>query len=254
MFYWQGDVQPRLHVAFSNTAAGNLALNVGGAPEAVAARRAHLEAEMGVAPGSLRFMNQVHSGTVHEVAPFEGPPGDPEHSGAPRHGPGSRPGWNPPEADALVSPDGREALAVLVADCVPVVLADLSGRATAAVHAGRNGVLKGIVPNAVASLRAHGARDLAAWIGPSVCGRCYEVPAELRDEVAAAVPSSYAQTRQGTPALDLPAAVRSQLIAAGVDVAPLPAGPASCTLENAELFSHRREPGIGRFAGLVWRT
>lgn len=245
MFYWQGDVQPRLHVAFSNTAAGNLALNVGGAPETAAARRAQVEAAMGVAPGSLRFMNQVHSGTVFSLEPVV----EAGHGVA-----GSRPGWNPPEADALVSPDGDQALAVLVADCVPIVLADLSGAATAAVHAGRNGVLKGIVPNAVESLRASGARDLTAWVGPSVCGRCYEVPAELRDEVAAAVPAAYAHTRQGTPSLDLPAAVRSQLADAGVGIAPLPTGPASCTIENPELFSHRREPGAGRFAGLVWRT
>jgi copper oxidase (laccase) domain-containing protein len=137
---------------------------------------------------------------------------------------------------------------------VPIVLADLSGTATAVVHAGRNGVLKGIVPNAVASLRASGAEELTAWIGPSVCGSCYEVPAELRDEVAAAVPASYARTRQGTPSLDLPAAVRAQLAGAGVDVAAVPAGQAACTIENPGLYSHRREPGAGRFAGLVWRS
>jgi hypothetical protein len=160
--------------------------------------------------------------------------------------------WSPPEADALLSPDGSQALAVLVADCVPIVLADRSGPGTAVVHAGRRGVLTGVVPNAVAGLHAHGARELTAWIGPSVCGRCYEVPAGMRDEVAAAVPASYAQTRQGTPALDLPAAVRQQLREAGVEVAAVPSG--SCTLENPRLFSHRREPGAGRLAGLVWRT
>lgn len=243
MFFWQGDVQPRLHVAFSHRSAGNLALNVG-APERAADNRARLEAGMGVPPGSLRFMNQVHSGTVVEVPPREAQP----------QAAGGSPAWNPPEADALISPDGSQALAVLVADCVPIVLADLSGTATAVVHAGRNGVLQGVVPNTVASLRTHGAQDLTAWIGPSVCGLCYEVPAELRAEVAATVPSSYAQTRHGTPSLDLPAAVRSQLSDAGVAIAGLPTGADSCTIENPALFSHRREPGAGRFAGLVWRT
>ncbi|MBJ2122141.1 peptidoglycan editing factor PgeF [Arthrobacter sp. MSA 4-2] len=234
MFFWQGGVQPGLHAAFTDSAAGNLALNLG-RPSTAAGNRARVETAMGVAPGSLRFMTQVHSSTVAEVP-----------AGSPR--------WSPPEADALLSPDGSQALAVLVADCVPVVLADRSGPATGVVHAGRRGVLTGIVPNAVAGLRAHGARELTAWIGPSVCGRCYEVPAEMREEVAAAVPASYAQTRHGTPALDLPAAVRQQLLDAGVDVAAVPSGSSACTLENPRLFSHRREPGAGRLAGLVWRT
>ncbi|MHA7263871.1 polyphenol oxidase family protein [Arthrobacter sp. TMN-37] len=242
MFFWRGGVRPGLHVAFTDSSAGNLALNLG-APETAAGNRARLEASMGVAAGSLRFMTQVHSGTVAEV-----PAGNRADAAADARG------WNPPEADALVSPDGSQALAVLVADCVPIVLADSSGPATAVVHAGRNGVLKGIVPNAVAALRASGAGDLTAWIGPSVCGRCYEVPAGLRDEVAAAVPAAYAVTRQGTPALDLPAAVRHQLAEAGVALAAVPSGSTPCTLENTALFSHRREPGAGRIAGLVWRA
>jgi copper oxidase (laccase) domain-containing protein len=97
-------------------------------------------------------------------------------------------------------------------------------------------------------MRSLGAADIRAWLGPSICGRCYEVPPALRDEVAAAVPATWSTTSWGTPALDLPAGARSQLENAGVGVEY--AGP--CTLETASLYSYRRDSGTGRFAGLVW--
>lgn len=171
-------------------------------------------------------------------------------------------------ADAMVCADGSVPLAVLVADCVPIVLADRRSSATAVVHAGRRGTMDGIVGRTVERLGQEGSLDLDAWIGPSVCGKCYEVPASMRDEVSAAVPSAAALTRHGTPSLDLPAAVAAQLRELGVTVRSLPEGSGAalsdsalfnsagtcCTLENANLFSHRREPGVGRLAGLVWRS
>jgi copper oxidase (laccase) domain-containing protein len=93
-----------------------------------------------------------------------------------------------------------------------------------------------------------GATRIRAWLGPSICGACYEVPAALRDEVAAAVPATRSRTSWGTPALDLPAGARSQLEAAGVDVEYT----GGCTLETETLYSYRRNPTTGRFAGLLW--
>jgi hypothetical protein len=91
-------------------------------------------------------------------------------------------------------------------------------------------------------------RHLTAWVGPHVCGACYEVPAALQDEVAAVEPSTRATTSWGTPALDLGAGVRAQLERAGATVHLL--GP--CTLESDTLYSHRRDgAGAGRLAGLV---
>ena len=142
-------------------------------------------------------------------------------------------------------------LAVMVADCVPVVLAGATseGRPVLAVaHAGRPGVAGGVVPATLERMRAEGAEDIRAWIGPSICGSCYEVPEGMRADVAAAVPATWATTSWGTPGLDLPAGVRSQLEANGVTVEY--SGP--CTLESEDLFSYRGNPETGRFAGLVW--
>ena len=144
-----------------------------------------------------------------------------------------------------------EPLAVLVADCVPVVLVgeDPAGAPVlGVVHAGRPGVAAEVVPAAVARLRELGADRISAWVGPSVCGRCYEVPEGLRADVAAAVPATWCTTSTGTPGLDLPAGVRSQLEAAGVAIEY----SGGCTLEDDTLFSYRRNSHTGRFAGLAW--
>jgi copper oxidase (laccase) domain-containing protein len=97
-------------------------------------------------------------------------------------------------------------------------------------------------------MRAAGATTIRAWIGPSICGSCYEVPGDLRAEVAAVVPATGSTTSWGTPALDLPAGVRSQLASLGVSVEY----SGACTLEQDGLFSYRRDKQTGRFAGLVW--
>jgi len=90
-----------------------------------------------------------------------------------------------------------------------------------------------------------------AIIGPSICGLCYEVPAAMRDEVAAAVPGSACVTRKGTPGIDLRAGLHAQLAALGIgDISDDP----RCTAESSELFSYRRDGLTGRFAGLIWRT
>ncbi|OUM42787.1 polyphenol oxidase family protein [Arthrobacter sedimenti] len=234
-FYWSEEVRPGLRVAFTSAGAGNLALHVGNDPDGVRGNRRRLEDDMGIAPGSLRFMSQTHSDRVAVVGGTAGAP----------------------DADGMISPHGTEPLAVLVADCVPIVLADASRAdggtgATAVVHAGRAGVGNGIIGSAVRSLRGLGARDLSAWIGPSVCGACYEVPEDMMRAMARTLPEAASRTRAGTPALDLPAAVRCQLEQSSVRVEPVQG--ASCTLENPALYSHRREPGSGRIAGLVWRA
>jgi YfiH family protein len=138
----------------------------------------------------------------------------------------------------------------MVADCIPVLLAGESaaGPVIAAVHAGRPGIANGVLPAAVDSMQSLGASRIRAWLGPSICGSCYEVPAALRDEVAAVVPAARSTTSWGTPALDLPAGARSQLEGAGVGVEY--AG--GCTLETKTLYSYRRDRNTGRFAGLVW--
>jgi YfiH family protein len=226
LFLWRTEVLPGVSVAFTDTGAGNLALHVGDNAADVLRRRQALEGAASLAPGSLRFMDQVHGSTVELM----------EQDSA------------VPTADAMVS--RGVPLAVMVADCIPAVLVGSGpdGPFLAAVHAGRPGIANGILPAAVEKMRSAGAKGIRAWLGPSICGSCYEVPEAMRADVAARVPATWASTSWGTPSLDLPAGARSQLEDAGVVVEY--AGP--CTLESEQLFSYRRSSSTGRFAGLVW--
>jgi YfiH family protein len=155
-----------------------------------------------------------------------------------------------PACDALITSRRGLSLLARAADCVPVLLADPAAGWIAAAHAGRPGLAAGVVPATVAALREQGAEPSVAWIGPHVCGSCYEVPADLQDEVAAIVPEARSTTSWGTPALDLGAGVRAQLAAAGVtDVRTVDA----CTREDATWPSFRRDGAAAtRFAGAIW--
>ena len=226
IFWWRRDIRPGVTAAFTQVAAGNLAFHVGSDDDGVRSRRSALAAA--VDAERVQYMEQVHGSTV--VWAEEG--GD------------------APVADALLSRGLR--VAVMVADCVPILLAGQFGdgsTAVGAVHAGRVGLAGGVVRASVEALRGRGVSDIEAWIGPSICGHCYEVPASLRDEVAALVPGTASTTSWGTPALDLPAGVMAQLVDLGV---PGHTEAAACTMEETRLFSHRRAPGEGRFAGIVW--
>lgn len=108
-----------------------------------------------------------------------------------------------------------------------------------------------VVPAAVRAMAELGADParIVARTGPAVCGRCYEVPEEMRAEVAAVEPAAYAETGWGTPALDVSAGVHAQLERLGVhDGAQSPV----CTRESADHFSYRRDRTTGRLAGYVW--
>ncbi|MBD8869223.1 peptidoglycan editing factor PgeF [Nocardioides donggukensis] len=194
------------------------------------------------APGArLADMHQVHGATVQMVQGPQGPQGP--------DGAGGREG-TPPECDALVTADADVVLMVRVADCVPVLLADPDHGVIGAAHAGRSGVAAGVVPAAVERMRALGADRVTAWVGPHVCGACYEVPAALQEEVAAREPTTRSTTSWGTSALDLGAGVRAQLARAGVEVVDV----SRCTRESADLYSHRRDgASAGRSAGLIRR-
>ncbi|QLJ00879.1 peptidoglycan editing factor PgeF [Streptomyces sp. NEAU-sy36] len=230
------------HFAFTDRWGGVSAapyeeLNLGGAvgdtPEAVLANRELAAKTLGLDPARVVWMNQVHGA---EVAVVDEPWG----SGNPV-----------PEVDALVTARRGLALAVLTADCVPVLLADPVAGVAAAAHAGRPGMVKGVVPAAVRAMVELGAAPerIVARTGPAVCGRCYEVPERMRAEVAAVEPTAHAETSWGTPAVDVSAGVHAQLDRLGVrDRAHSPV----CTLESGDHFSYRRDRTTGRLAGYVW--
>lgn len=167
-----------------------------------------------------------------------------------RHVVVATPGRARQEADGIVTDRPGVVLVARAADCVPVLFADAAAGVIGAAHAGRGGVELGVVEAVVGAMRDLGATDVTAWIGPYVCGRCYEVPSALQDDVAAVVPATRSTTSWGTPALDLGAGVRAQLETAGVAVVDV----SSCTRENPDLYSHRRDGArAGRHAGLIHR-
>ncbi|MPZ71949.1 MAG: laccase [Nitriliruptorales bacterium] len=235
---------PAVRIVFTGRSLGadgdaNLSLIVGDG-DAVVARQAALKL-LGVSLERAVFMQQVHGGDVAAVDVADAGRGGLVHADA------------VPGVDALVTSARDLALAVLVADCVPVVLVD-PGRAVGVAHAGRGGVVHDVVPAAAARLSDDVSRVVAV-IGPAIGACCYEVPGELSDEVAATNPAATATTSWGTPSLDLPGAVRAQLRAAGVARVEDAGGCTRC--HAGMLFSHRAATeGIaphGRQAGMVVR-
>ncbi|MFE4369997.1 peptidoglycan editing factor PgeF [Streptomyces sp. NPDC056835] len=237
----QHETRSGAHFAFTDRWGGVSAapydqLNLGGAVGddrgAVRANRELAAKSLALDPARVVWMNQVHG---RDVAVVEGP-------------------WTSadiPAVDAIVTPRRGLALAVLTADCVPLLLADPVAGIAAAAHAGRPGLVAGIVPAAVEAMITLGAEPsrITARTGPAVCGRCYEVPERMRDEVAAVVPEARSETSWSTPAVDVVAGVHAQLDALGVRDRQR---SAICTLESDDHYSYRRDRTTGRLAGYVW--
>ncbi|HVA59941.1 MAG TPA: peptidoglycan editing factor PgeF [Mycobacteriales bacterium] len=208
----------------------NLGDGVGDGPAAVAENRRRLAVRQASPISTFAWMGQRHGA---DVAVLDRPVAGPV-----------------PGVDALVTATPGLWLTVLVADCAPVLLADRTAGTVAAVHAGRRGLVAGVVPAAVAAMVGRGATPdrIEALIGPAIGGCCYEVSADLAAVVALLVPAAAARTRQGRPAVDLRAGLHAQLVGAGVDTVR---HDRRCTVECAELYSYRRDGVTGRFAGLV---
>jgi YfiH family protein len=218
----------------------NLSDGVGDDPAAVASNRERLLRAIGQGPRRLAWMRQVHGAEVAFV--------DALAAGRLPAGPAAD--TNPP-VDAMFTDSPLVALGALGADCAAVLIADPVAGLVGAAHAGRPGLAVGVVPALVTAMEAAGAQAtrMHAAIGPSICGRCYEVPASMRDEVAALVPAAWCVTASGTPGIDLRAGLRFQL--AGLGVKRIADDP-RCTAESAELFSYRRDGTTGRCAGVIW--
>jgi YfiH family protein len=237
----QRDTVSGAHFAFTDRWGGVSAapyeqLNLGGAvgddAGAVTTNRELAAKSLGLEPDRVVWMNQVHGA---DVAVVDGPWGT----------------GDLPSVDAIVTARRGLALAVLTADCVPVLLADPVAGVAAAAHAGRPGMVAGVVPAAVRAMTGLGADParIVARTGPAVCGRCYEVPEAMRAEVATVEPAAYADTSWGTPSVDVCAGVHAQLERLGVrdrEQSPV------CTLESRDHFSYRRDGATGRLAGYVW--
>jgi YfiH family protein len=198
----------------------NFGLHVDDDESAVLQNRRLLQDEF----GPVQFMNQVHGNRVAIIESVTD-----EY----------------PTADALVTGIPGIALAVQVADCIPLLLH--STHSVAAVHVGRKGLVNAVTTKTLEIMRSMGATEITAIFGPSICGPCYEVSQEIYDEVVALHPVAAAKTVSDTSALDLPAALRVLLQDEGIAIVD----EFRCTVEDLDLFSYRRDGVTGRQVGII---
>lgn len=199
----------------------NLAFHVGDNREDVLENRTSLSLPV----NDIQFMNQIHGDEVvivDSIAEID------------------------PTCDALITTTPGLAVAVLVADCIPLLLRSPS--VVAAVHVGRKGLVNRIALKVVARMRALGATSIHAQLGASICGECYEVPADMAQEVTRMHATAFSQTKVATPALNLSRALIADLTSVGItcDASSI------CTFENQDYFSYRRDSITGRTAGIIW--
>jgi YfiH family protein len=218
----------------------NLSTLVGDDPEAVARNRQHFEREIAAAPVLL---TQVHGTRVVRITARDAAPDAPVH-----------------EADASVTDEPAVACAIQVADCLPLLLAAIDGRAVAAAHAGWRGLAAGVIENtlrAVCEVAACEPAAVQAWLGACIGPRQFEVGADVL-QAFGVDPSGRdsecfvrrAAGPAGTWRANLPQLARQRLRAAGVTAI---SGGTWCTVEDASrFFSFRREGVTGRMVAAIW--
>lgn len=213
----------------------NLGLHVGDDADTVQRNRALLQQAL---PGRPAWIAQVHGVAVADAAHVQ-------------------PGQPATVADASIARMPGVVSAVLTADCLPVLFADLDGKVVASAHAGWRGLAGGVLGATVAAMRAAGAGEITAWLGPAIGPRQFEVGEDVRAAfgaalgVAEAAPAFVAFAgRPGKYLANMPLLARAFLARAGVTRV---AGGAACTVTDAARFySYRRDGVSGRQATLIW--
>ena len=197
-------------------------------------------------PSTPHWLRQVH-GT--DVLRFDAPA-----SARSRAQPAFAAGAAEPTADASVTSIPGVVLAILTADCLPVVFAARDGSEIAAAHAGWPGLSKGMLEATLAAMRTPAA-EVMAWIGPAAGPQRYEVGTDVFDLFVSAdadAATAFVPTRPGHWLADLPALARRRLIASGLSASDIHGGDLCTISEPARFFSHRRDGRSGRIATLVW--
>nr|WP_246606782.1 peptidoglycan editing factor PgeF [Lysobacter antarcticus] len=205
-------------------------------PSAVDANRAALIALAGL-PSAPVWLRQVHGTTVFRAGARRGNADITE-----------------PEADAAVTSVPGTVLAILTADCLPVLFCADDGSEVGAAHAGWRGLAGGVLEATVAAMTAPPER-LIAWLGPAAGPQRYEVGAEVREAFVsrdALAESAFIATRQGHWNVDLYALARRRLMQAGLAADRIYGGGLCTIAEPARFYSHRRDQRTGRMASLVW--
>jgi polyphenol oxidase len=247
---------------------GNFRAADGDDPAVVARNRAELVARFGL-PSAPHWLHQVHEIDVVRLdapalpppqpSPARGgggitPPGfssGPLSPPPPRAGEG---GGGEPVADAAVTSVPGVVLAILTADCLPVVFAAKDGSEVAAAHAGWPGLSRGVLEATLSAMRTPAPR-LLAWIGPAAGPARYEVGGDVFEAFVAqdaGAAGCFAPTRPGHWLADLPSLARMRLAAAGMDPADIHGGDLCTISDPTRFFSHRRDRRSGRLATLAW--
>jgi YfiH family protein len=215
----------------------NLGMHVKDDPDAVRENRERLQALL---PGRPAWIAQVHGADVVDAKLVR--PGAPVQTG-----------------DASIAVDSGVVCAILTADCLPVLFADLEGKVVGAAHAGWRGLAAGVLAATVASMRAQGAGEITAWLGPAIGPQAFEVGADVLDAFRAALPDGQADAgfqpypgRDGKYLANMPLLARRLLARDGVTRVH---GGDRCTFsERDRFYSYRRDgAGSGRQASLIWR-
>jgi polyphenol oxidase len=215
---------------------GNCRGASGDDPDAVARNR-ELLVDIAGLPSPPHWLQQVHG---VEVARFVAPAGDAQQALV--------------EADASVTSEAGVVLAILTADCLPVVFAADDGSEIGAAHAGWRGLAAGVLEATVAVMRTSPAQ-VRVWLGPAAGPASYEIGAEVRDAFVARDPgaeAAFVATRAGHWRVDLYALARRRLAAVGIRGDAIHGGERDTIAEAGAFFSHRRDARTGRIATLVW--
>jgi len=206
----------------------NLGTRCGDVADAARDNRRQLEAALAL-PSAPRWLRQVHG---VEVA--------------------MEPGDDEPEADASVTSTPGSVLAVLTADCLPVVFAAKDGSEVAVAHAGWRGLAAGVLEATIAAMHTSPA-DIVAWLGPCAGPQAYEIGEEVFDAFVSRDPrahAAFAATRPGHWRVDLCMLARQRL--ADADTTAVHGGGLCTISEPSRFFSHRRDGRSGRIATLAW--
>ncbi|MFL6586432.1 MAG: peptidoglycan editing factor PgeF [Luteimonas sp.] len=223
-------------VPFDSFNLGNHRSAAGDAPDAVARNRDVLVDIAGL-PSPPHWLQQVHG---VEVARFVAPAGDAQQALV--------------EADASVTSEPGVVLAILTADCLPVVFAADDGSEIGAAHAGWRGLAAGVLEATVAVMRTSPSQ-LRVWLGPAAGPASYEIGAEVRDAFVAGDPgaeAAFVATRDGHWRVDLYALAQRRLETVGIRGDAIHGGDRDTIAEPEAFFSHRRDARTGRIATLVW--
>ncbi len=209
-------------VSEGNYTSLNLGDHVGDSLQSVAKNREIISEKF----GATQYMKQVHGNRVAVIEEVTD---------------------EVPTADALITGIPGITLAVMVADCIPLILS--SKHSVAAVHVGRKGLVNRVAEKTIEIMREISDQEITATLGPAICGKCYEVSQDIFDEVVASHPAASTRTSANTPSLDLVAGLITDLKSLGIKSID---NQSRCTVESDDLFSYRRSAITGRQAGLVW--